>query len=188
METRICSKCKIEKNLTDFSKSNQGKYGVRPECKSCNSLYTKKRREKGAIKAYKRQKSKKDNEKGKCQSCKQKRLATSKFCIYHFVYMIVNTWKLPKEEREPTVRGLIKKLEDSEFCCHYSGLKITPGFSASVDHRVPQAKGGTHKLNNLVWCHSQVNKLKGYLSEKEFINRSANILVELNYLDSKGEL
>ena len=51
--------------------------------------------------------------------------------MYHFVAKIVGNWKLPKEKIEPTIKGLIKKLEDSEYCCHYSGLKITPGLNAN---------------------------------------------------------
>lgn len=184
METKICFKCKEEKNISNFSKGSRNKDGLQAHCKECSSLLYQAYKTSGLVKKNFR----KTNLKGICAKCKKERLATSKFCLYHFIYSIVNKWKIPKDKIEQTIEGLINKLEDSEYCCHYSGLKIVPGFSASVDHRIAQSKGGTHELSNLVWCHSQINRMKGSLSEKEFINCSANILVELNYLDSKGQL
>lgn len=184
METKVCSKCQEEKKLSNFTKDKTTKDGLNFYCKECKAEISKAYISSGKYKKITR----KNNLKGQCTSCKKERLETSKYCLYHFVYTLVKIWKLPKGTTELTVQGLIKKLEISEYCCHYSGLKLTPGFSASIDHRIPQAKGGTHELKNLVWCHSQINRMKNDLSEKEFINRSANILVELNYLDSKGQL
>lgn len=188
METKICSRCKEEKELSDFCKVKKTKDGLNYHCRKCTSNYTKVRTVLGKSRVYQKIKNRQNKLNGKCYKCIQKRLTTSKYCLYHFIYGIVKNWKLPKAEIEKTIQGLIKKLENSEYCCHYSGLKITPGFSASIDHRIPQSKGGTHDLSNLVWCHMQINRLKLDLSEKEFINRSANILVDLNYLDSKGQL
>lgn len=34
-QTKICSKCNIEKEVTEFNKAKLGKYGVRAECKVC---------------------------------------------------------------------------------------------------------------------------------------------------------
>lgn len=184
METKVCSKCKEEKELSCFSKHKSGKNGVRSNCKICDSVQTKNYTSSGKWKKTKR----KLTLNGRCKQCSQQRLTTSKYCLKHFVYQIVSSWKLPKDIIEETIEGLITKLEQSEYCCHYSGLKITPGFSASVDHRIPQAKGGTHQLSNLVWCHKSINTLKSDSSEKEFINQSAHILVELNYLDSRRQL
>jgi len=39
--TKTCSKCKIEKDLSTFSKSKRGKGGYRAECKDCEKLYRK---------------------------------------------------------------------------------------------------------------------------------------------------
>lgn len=188
MDYKVCTKCKEEKEITSFYKMTSSKDGFSYQCKTCIKQYTDKYTTLGISKERQKIKSRKDNLKGQCSSCKRERLSTSKFCLYHFVYSIVNVWKLPKDKLENTIQGLIEKLEFSEYTCHYSGLKITPGFSASVDHRIAKSRGGTHDLSNLVWCHRIINSMKCELSEKEFINRSANILVELNYLDSKGQL
>ncbi len=37
--TRTCSKCKEEKEITEFSKHKYNKSGYRPDCKSCNKKY-----------------------------------------------------------------------------------------------------------------------------------------------------
>jgi len=37
--TKICTKCKIEKDISNFSKSKRGKDGCRAECKDCEKLY-----------------------------------------------------------------------------------------------------------------------------------------------------
>lgn len=41
METKICTKCNIEKKITEFSKQKRGKFGVRSVCKSCIIIYRK---------------------------------------------------------------------------------------------------------------------------------------------------
>jgi hypothetical protein len=41
METKICSKCKIEKTISEFRKRKDSKDGLRTECKVCNKFYEK---------------------------------------------------------------------------------------------------------------------------------------------------
>lgn len=41
METRICSKCNIEKDITEFSKAKTNKDGIRKLCKDCCKKYQK---------------------------------------------------------------------------------------------------------------------------------------------------
>lgn len=38
METKICSKCKIEKEVCEFRKSSKSKSGLQSECKSCAKI------------------------------------------------------------------------------------------------------------------------------------------------------
>lgn len=45
METKICSKCKTEKPITEFHKDSRGVLGVRADCKACRSARTKKLKE-----------------------------------------------------------------------------------------------------------------------------------------------
>jgi hypothetical protein len=41
METKICSKCKEEKNVCEFNKEKRNKSGLRSECKLCRKLTRK---------------------------------------------------------------------------------------------------------------------------------------------------
>ena len=38
---KVCSKCKVEKELTEFSKNSRSKDGLRCNCKECNAVYKK---------------------------------------------------------------------------------------------------------------------------------------------------
>lgn len=38
METKICTKCKKEKPLAEYNKYSAGKDGLKPDCRSCNSV------------------------------------------------------------------------------------------------------------------------------------------------------
>jgi len=39
METKICSKCKLEKKLSEFDKQVKGRYAHRANCKLCCKKY-----------------------------------------------------------------------------------------------------------------------------------------------------
>lgn len=41
METKICSKCKKEKPVSEFGKNKAKKDGLQAECKECKSAYNK---------------------------------------------------------------------------------------------------------------------------------------------------
>ncbi len=44
METKICSKCNLEQNKTEFRKDRTKKDGLRPNCKTCSKQYEENRR------------------------------------------------------------------------------------------------------------------------------------------------
>lgn len=39
METKICSKCKVEKNICEFNKNSSNKTGYRSNCRMCDKLF-----------------------------------------------------------------------------------------------------------------------------------------------------
>tara|TARA_Y100000034_G_scaffold114980_1_gene151676 strand:+ start:223 stop:489 length:267 start_codon:yes stop_codon:yes gene_type:complete len=59
--------------------------------------------------------------------------------------------------------------------CNYSGLPITLGIDACIDHVVPRASNGNDNIDNLHWTHKKVNQMKGNMSEKEFLDIVARI-------------
>ena len=36
MKTKVCTKCNVEKEVTEFKKDKRGRYGVRGDCKMCS--------------------------------------------------------------------------------------------------------------------------------------------------------
>ncbi len=67
-------------------------------------------------------------------------------------------------------------LEKQDYKCGYSGIPITPGINASLDHMIPSSRGGLNILSNLIWCDLNVNQMKRDLTTKEFIINCQNIL------------
>lgn len=123
----------------------------------------------------------------KCLNCEKDRLSTSKYCLECWVANpLKRKLRLPKEEISALVPLLIKKLEDSEYSCFYTGLQLVPGLNASIDHRNPRRKGGTNDISNLEWVHVSINNLKADRTEKQFIASYGSMLVEYNVLASKG--
>lgn len=59
--------------------------------------------------------------------------------------------------------------------CNYSGLTITLGSDACIDHIVPRACGGNNDIENLHWTHKKVNQMKGSMAESEFLDIVARI-------------
>ena len=114
--------------------------------------------------------------------CSNNREALSRYCLKHFVLNIVKSYKLDRINQLSLTEQLIIKLQKSEFSCFYSDIKIIPGFSASVDHRVPKNLGGTDDISNLEWVHYSINRIKSTLPEKEFVERFEDILVEINMM------
>jgi 5-methylcytosine-specific restriction endonuclease McrA len=53
--------------------------------------------------------------------------------------------------------------------CALSGLPLVIGEYASVDHKIPLSKGGTHDASNLRWLAFEVNMAKNNMSDEEFV-------------------
>ena len=66
-------------------------------------------------------------------------------------------------------RPKIKALLNSQhFRCAMSGRELTPE-TASLDHIVPIARGGTHSIDNVQILQWQVNSAKGTMDAEEFL-------------------
>jgi hypothetical protein len=63
METKICSKCKEEKEVCEFNKDSVRKDGLRGECKSCRKIIKKKYYDENQIKILEKKKNFYENNK-----------------------------------------------------------------------------------------------------------------------------
>lgn len=66
----------------------------------------------------------------------------------------------------------LKTIFGRQPICPYTGILMELGATASLDHKVPKARGGTHESANLQFVYSSgafdVNRMKGEMTDIEF--------------------
>lgn len=73
----------------------------------------------------------------------------------------------PKKHRA-TRKEILSLIESQRFRCALSGIVLTPDV-AELDHIIPVSKGGTNLIANLQVTHKKVNRMKGSMTNEEFI-------------------
>ena len=98
IKTKTCTKCGIEKDISEFYKQKSGKHGYRAECKECIKQYTKDNREKIAL----RNKNYYINNKEVIllQNKKWRSNNIEKLVVYNKKYRAENREKLIKQKKE----------------------------------------------------------------------------------------
>ncbi len=114
--------------------------------------------------SYYNLKRKNAEQKNLCTNCfKSASLENSKFCeicyykrtsLNHF--KTIQCWKYLKE-----------KFQNQNEKCALSGLIITLGLNAELDHITPRSQQGCDELENVQWILSKVNHIKAGLVEKD---------------------
>ncbi len=59
--------------------------------------------------------------------------------------------------------------------CPYSGIKLSIGLNAELDHIKAKSNGGNNIIENCQWVYAPVNKMKWNLSEDDFKDLIFNI-------------
>lgn len=60
-------------------------------------------------------------------------------------------------------------LLDAQNCqCVYTGIPLMLGVNASIDHIIPEGKGGDHSIQNLQWVETSINRMKFDMDDSEF--------------------
>lgn len=73
-----------------------------------------------------------------------------------------------KGKARASTSELMDLLRKQRFKCALTGNELTPEES-QLDHVIPRSKGGSDAKDNLQWLTSKVNRMKGTLSNEEFI-------------------
>ncbi len=60
--------------------------------------------------------------------------------------------------------------------CAYTGEPLVIGVNASLDHRVPISRGGTHTIENVQWVSMRINFMKTEMTHDEFIATCARVV------------
>jgi 5-methylcytosine-specific restriction endonuclease McrA len=166
---KICSKCSLEKDLTDYFKQKQNKDGLSGFCKKChNKTINKSKR----LKYEKEYWSRPENKNRRKQIVKK---SASKNRDHH---------KEVRKEYLKTDNGLnaqrksgqvtrckgkgvyIERVDPLEIYDEQGGICyicfVKFNFKGmEMDHVIPISKGGEHKKSNVKMCCSACNKKKG---------------------------
>jgi hypothetical protein len=168
MNSKICSKCKQEKETSNFSKNKASNDGYGVWCKSCNlanlAVWKKLNADKVIEQKNKYYELNKDKEKERLKK-----------------YRTLNKEKVSALKRkrralmlgnESTPYTLQEVFEAYGFICHICNNEINmsaprqPGkygweFGLHIDHFVPLSKGGANSLSNVRPSHGVCNLKKG---------------------------
>jgi len=169
--TKICTKCKIKKELENFVKKKNGLYGLDSVCKICKSNINK---------AYREQNKKKlsiyDKEKylNNCISIKK---SVSKYYInnkkkrksYNKIYRLTENGRMSDRLHSLKRRALKLSTSDGTITkynldlllsiqnnkCYYCKCKLD--INKHLDHYIPLSKNGEHSIYNVVWSCASCN-------------------------------
>ncbi len=153
---KICKKCNIQQELSNFHKKKGGKFGVKSSCKGCEkirtSLFYKKNKEyiDSRCKVYNRKNIEEIATYRKSWLGKN-RDKTMRYCADRRARKLELTPRLTKEEKK-LMEDIYKESRD---------LTVVTGVPYEVDHIKPLVKGGLHHPDNLQILTRSENRSKG---------------------------
>ena len=162
---KVCSRCKEEKPITEFSKDKSTKDGHRSNCKVCRRKSQKKYYEDNREKERARSKKYIENnpEKRKGTQKKYRKNNREKIKDYQKKYREDNQEKVRLQRFKRRARLREAKIEDFSHKdlldfwseneikpqeCFYCKKEMPEG-PEHIDHYIPLIKGGTHERENL---------------------------------------
>ncbi len=77
--------------------------------------------------------------------------------------------------RRVTTSQIKNIIESQNYRCALSNRELTPE-TASLDHKQPISRGGTHEIANLWVVEHLVNTAKGSLTVEEFISMCRDVV------------
>ena len=108
---------------------------------------------------------------GLCLWCAKPSLPNSQKCRDCFFYNLANV-TLKNVKLSQPIAFLFA--EQGERCVYTDEILIL-GVNASIDHKLPQCRGGQHVIENLQWVSKRINGNKYNLTHEEFVTECASI-------------
>lgn len=140
---KICSECKISKEISEYYKEKIWLYWVRSKCKVCLSKWHKNRylNEKEKIRFKQKEYSSSDiwRESGRLKRSKKRALIRT---TTDNTINIVSTGNLLKEQ---------------QYKCNYCKIDITDRNTRHLDHIHPLSKWWVHSIKNVQWLCCKCN-------------------------------
>jgi len=192
IDYKCCSKCKINKVISEFSKDRSRKDGIRVTCKQCDSLRLKIYNNKNKDRNIERRKIYTINNKEKISlraksyqiANKEKitelrRKNKDKLKEYNKIYSQTQARKISSKNYKYKRRSITKqgdattqqilKLQKNAKVCYWCKCSLK-NVKVHIDHYVPLSKGGEHTLSNLVVSCQSCNLTKSAKDPIQFAN------------------
>lgn len=109
---------------------------------------------------------------GLCTRCTQPALRPSDFCRLHYLK------KTARNHLGSTTKWTVlnDKWEEQNGRCAYTGVQLTLGVDAEIDHIVPRSRSGPDHEDNLVWISHTFNQIKRALTVLELYEQCSLFL------------
>lgn len=148
METKVCSKCKAEKPLSEFHKriTKDGRNIGQPMCKACKEKLSKERYQNNTDKVKAINKKWRDNNPDKMASSRKNWMKRS--------YKYCPSFYRACDRCRKAGAYITEDIQELEAIREF--YKNTPE-GLTVDHIVPISKGGAHTLDNLQYLTKSDN-------------------------------
>lgn len=113
---------------------------------------------------------------GRCTTCNEVNTIAGKVCVTCWFKRAAND-TIDDQSRWPDLQALWARQDGR---CALTGVLLVPGaFRVALDHITPQARGGTHEIENLRWVTNAANKAKNALSDPEFLELCRRVVATL---------
>jgi len=140
---KVCSKCNIKKDLSNYCKDKNWLNWVRSVCKKCGSIWNKERyiNKKDEIREKQISYKKTEDWKELIRLSKSKRRANIK-----------NT-----SDNTITLKNTKELLEKQDYKCNFCKIDIKDRSIRHLDHIYPLSKWWIHSINNVQWLCCKCN-------------------------------
>ena len=170
--SKVCSVCKEEKELNNFSPNKECRYGVATKCRPCQAQATAKYRAENPerYRRLKREARLRNPQKVREESIARYRNNTETEKARYAKYYAAHTHEMVEYGRKRRTRLLnaktfiVSKKEWTRMCDRYRGCCAYCGVKSrlTMDHIIPLSRGGYHGIGNLIpacpRCNSSKNK------------------------------
>lgn len=180
MVMKKCSKCKLDKELSEFNKHRNLPGGLSWWCKLCNNaakaqsrLRNRERYNTSASKRHHKSRQKKRAE-GLCTECTAIHLERSVICLDHWVICqvrrLIHRFKPARPENYKLFCQQLIQLLDKTSHCPYTQEPLYPGDNVSLDHIQPVCKRPDliYDISNLQWTSKVYNYAKHTMDREYF--------------------
>lgn len=152
---RVCVKCNVEKQITDFIKDKSRSSGYHPYCRSCQNEYKSRNKTLNTRRATDWNKNNPDRRKEICKNWNNRNYELTR-------YYKAKRRKRVKNLSDGTLTPKSLKNLPKDFCGICGNiLDWSDKSKIHLDHIVPLSKGGSHSITNVQWSHAKCNLSKG---------------------------